>query len=182
MLSIRLDVSFVMLLILLSSVSIILLRTNQASAISISAVVGGFKQAMEILSSSQMKSFAQDIGIAPKESKSNTTLPSSSSVRSGLKQDVNQIRQELEAKFKTISLQLDALNEKDKQTAKQQVRQAENETLSHYSAPEQSFLLNTIRELAPQLQNTVCNGGPGGNATSYGGSATANGGPGGKCG
>jgi len=184
MLSIRLDISFVMLLLLFSTVSISLLKSNHASAISVGGILGIAKDAMDIFPS--LVSAAQSLGILPKPDTHTTTPPSPSSDA-----DYKQLRQELETKFNTLSAQLAALNENDRQKATEQLAQTFKEALKPYSAPEQSFILNTTKELAPQglqnLTNCVANapGGAGGTAiASNGGSANAPGGAGGtaKCG
>ena len=148
----KLDISFLMLLILFSSVSMSLLKSNHASAISVGGILGVAKEAMDIVPA--LVSAAQSLGIAPKADTTTSPSPSppppSSSDAGDLKQEINQLRQEYQMKLNTISAQLTALNEKDRQIAKEQLSQTYNETLNHYSIPEQSFILNTTAQLAPQ--------------------------------
>ena len=68
----KLDISFLMLLILFSSVSMSLLKSNHASAISVGGILGVAKEAMDIVPA--LVSAAQSLGIRSKGRYNNITV------------------------------------------------------------------------------------------------------------
>jgi hypothetical protein len=141
----KLNVMLVLGLIILSATAIGSVRPNQARAISVGGILDIAKTAFGMLASvaaapDQIKSFAEGLGIAPKDTSSQ---PQASQL------DTSKQLQDVKERLNTISAQLNTLNEEDRKDAESQLAQAYNETLSNQPAPVRYSMQQNLQQVAP---------------------------------